>query len=290
MNLFQLLALIDQNINTKTGNDRITGAQDNMVRKQMIQALIDICSSGFGGDIAPTQNPGTQIKPIYYFATEATVYPFCGNVEVLTLPAFIVWNGSAWSIKAFEIIVNVIAPESQAKGIVTQSTVKPSVFVVNDWYLFVGPGTLNWPGTVKDAPGVVYCTSVSPEAWAIQKFGSTGGGIADAPADGKQYARKDAGWEEVTGTTNLRTYSIDFGTTALVAQEINMFQAGIIDNIVANNVATILLTYAGGLQQAITAGVNTLAIPSGDVLTWEITRTTEGQLATLGIHLTLSEV
>lgn len=27
------------------------------------------------------------------------------------------------------------------------------------------------------------------------------GGISDAPSDGKQYARKDAGWVEVTGGT-----------------------------------------------------------------------------------------
>ena len=91
------------------------------------------------------------------------------------------------------------------------------------------------------------------------------------------------------GGATSRSYSIDLGTTSIVAQEINMFGDAVIDNIVASNVASILLSYSGGLQEVITPGENTIAITAGDILTWEITRTNAGQLATLGIHLSINE-
>lgn len=92
-----------------------------------------------------------------------------------------------------------------------------------------------------------------------------------------------------TVVSRVITYSIDFGTTSIVAQEINMFGAAVIDNIIASNIASILLTYSGGLQEVITPGVNSIAITAGDILTWEITRTNDGQLAALGIHLSINE-
>jgi hypothetical protein len=172
MTLVQLLAFIDQNINTKTGNDRITGAVDNSVRKQTIMALIDILSTGFGGDINIAYNPGTLVKPAYFMASEKGVFPYCGGVEVTSLPAFIVWNGTEWSVKHFEVMVEVIAPASQAKGIVSVSTPAPQSPQVGDWYVFVGTGVLNWPGPVKNSPGIVYCTGTSPVNWSFQSFGT----------------------------------------------------------------------------------------------------------------------
>lgn len=91
------------------------------------------------------------------------------------------------------------------------------------------------------------------------------------------------------GSAKSRSYTIDFLTTSIIAQDINMFEAATIDNIIASNIASILLTYSGGLQQAITPGENAIAITAGDILTWEITRTNAGEPAALGIHLTIND-
>ena len=123
-----------------------------------------------------------------------------------------------------------------------------------------------------------------------------------SPDDGDNFIKPndvDSGapgrWKKVKefgtggGDATSRSYTIDFGTASIVAQEINMFTSATLDLIVASNIASILLTYSGGLQQAITSGVNTIAIIAGDILTWEITRTNENELAALGIHLTINE-
>jgi hypothetical protein len=42
---------------------------------------------------------------------------------------------------------------------------------------------------------------VLPTRFALGGGGSGGGGIPEAPIDGKTYGRKDAGWTQVTGGT-----------------------------------------------------------------------------------------
>lgn len=91
------------------------------------------------------------------------------------------------------------------------------------------------------------------------------------------------------GDPSSRSYSIDFGALSTIAQEINMLGPAVISNVAVNNVSSLLLTWSGGLQQAIVPGLNNIEVAAGDILTWEITRTNTGQLATLGIHLSLNE-
>jgi hypothetical protein len=170
MTLTELFSYIDTYINTKTGTDRISGAVDNMVRKQTITALIDIISSGFGGDLSSGDNPGTFTKPVYFIATDTGTYNYCDGVEVTKLPAFIFFNGTEWRVKEFDISAEVIGGNINAKGIVTEGTSAPGSPEVGHWYVFAGPGSLNWPGQTIDGPGIVYCTATNPASWNIEKF------------------------------------------------------------------------------------------------------------------------
>lgn len=49
----------------------------------------------------------------------------------------------------------------------------------------------------------------------------TGGGIADAPTDGKTYGRKDAAWEEVVSAIELVEDDI---TSTLIQQAASLIQ------------------------------------------------------------------
>ena len=141
---------------------------------------------------------------------------------------------------------------------------------------------------LKSSPGQAGRSPEShPEFWVYQ--GQVLGDITIDDVIGLReeldYLRENAGG----GDASSRSYTIDFLTTSIIAQDINMFGAAVIDNIIVNNIESILLTYSGGLQQVITPGVNEIAITAFDILTWEITRTNAGQLAALGIHLSINE-
>lgn len=398
MTYAQLLAYIDQHINTKTGGDRITGALDNMVRKQMIAAIVEIASTGFGGELAISDAPGSPASPTYYIAKEVGTYVNAGGVVVDNLPAFIIWSGSAWSVREFAPIVEVIAPESPAKGIVVAGAPAPSAPTLKDWYVFVGPGELTWPGQPKTSPGIVYCTSINPIRWNFQPFSEASDGAVeeitvenaqvfdpnreegykagnvyvsyvnpnsedplflqealyrcDADAskgespeshpekwiyqgdrvtvvsrntgsavvqdldslralqepkdsdsvivvDENAWFKFDAAalsgvaandgtvgfWvnKGATGGDKQKTYSIDFGLHAFSAQEINMLGAAIIKDVASNNVASIHLTWSGGVDQEINVGPNNLAVIAGDVLSWDITKTNDTEPASIGV-------
>ena len=89
------------------------------------------------------------------------------------------------------------------------------------------------------------------------------------------------------GVNKTKAYSIDFGLFSNSAQEINMFGNGNIEAVHTSNIVSIKLTYSGGVQQVITPGVNSIPINSLDVLTWEITRTNDNEIASIGIYLKL---
>ncbi len=89
------------------------------------------------------------------------------------------------------------------------------------------------------------------------------------------------------GADKNKRYSVDFGIYAFSAQEINMFSAGKIVNVVGSNINTVKLSWSGGIQQTITPGINSIEVEENDILTWEIERTIDGQIATLGIILKL---
>jgi len=131
---------------------------------------------------------------------------------------------------------------------------------------------------------------------ALHEFDDASTGVDNGTEDSEfikpdDIAIADSGrWKRITIIANIsdtksRTYSIDFGLNTIIAQEINMFGASVITNVIGSNIASILLSYSGGLQQAITPGVNNISVTAGDILTWEITRTDPVLIATLGIHL-----
>jgi uncharacterized protein (TIGR02145 family) len=87
---------------------------------------------------------------------------------------------------------------------------------------------------------------------------------------------------------NIKSYTIDFQTTSYSAMDINMFGAGTITEITTQNIASIVVTYSGGVQQAVNPADPALSIEAGDNLYWEITRTTDGEPAAMGVKLELN--
>jgi hypothetical protein len=196
MELLALRDYINQNINTKYGDDRITGAINNAVLLEMVDSLIEIVGTGFGGDISPNDNPGAQVKPIHFLASEAGVYTYCGGVTVTTLPAYIVWNGTEWKAKNIGLPVAAANP-NQCQGLAFAGDAAPVGKVVNDWYVFVGGGSLAWPGATKTTPGIVYLKSINVIGgitvydWAIEAFGG-GTGTGLTPEQAADVAKIDA--------------------------------------------------------------------------------------------------
>lgn len=332
MNLASLRTYINTYINTKYGADKITGAVHNTVLHEMIDSLIEIVGTGFGGDIAPGDNPGAQSNPIYFMASSTGTYTYCGGVVITTIPAFVLWDGSAWKAK------NIGLPEgvgeaSQCKGLVFAGDAQPSGKSLGDWYVFMGGGSLTWTGGAKISSGIVYLASQtqSSDTWGFIPFGGdprfrgiiepgfSPSGITHAHGD--YYIARTSGdfsafagiaADAVTATgvmtfsrstgqwvfgaftggsgsptsSTEHTYTIDFYTTATMAQDINMLPAGTITAITARNVTSLWLTYAGGVRVEVNMSNPALSIPNGDVMTWEIGRTTEGSLAAIGIQYT----
>lgn len=112
-----------------------------------------------------------------------------------------------------------------------------------------------------------------PEHWAYQ--GTVLGDIAIDDILGLR--------EEI----NKKSYTLDFGTAIYMVQDINMLGPGVIERIVLRNVASLVVTYSGGVQVAVPAGEVGIEILADDILTWEITRTNDGELASVGVQLQL---
>jgi uncharacterized protein (TIGR02145 family) len=87
---------------------------------------------------------------------------------------------------------------------------------------------------------------------------------------------------------NIKSYTIDFQTTSYSAMDINMFGAGTITEITTQNIASIVVTYSGGVQQPVDPADPALSIEAGDNLYWEITRTNDGEPAAIGVKLKLN--
>lgn len=85
-----------------------------------------------------------------------------------------------------------------------------------------------------------------------------------------------------------KTYTIDFLTATYAAMDINMHGPGTITEITTQNIASIVVTYSGGVQQAVNPADPALSIEAGDNLYWEITRTTDGEPAAMGVKLELN--
>lgn len=87
---------------------------------------------------------------------------------------------------------------------------------------------------------------------------------------------------------NMRSYSVPFGTTSVMAQDINVEATITITKIVTTNVATLRITTGSYIQTLIplTDGIAICAIPIGidAIITWEITRINNNQNACIGVR------
>lgn len=90
---------------------------------------------------------------------------------------------------------------------------------------------------------------------------------------------------------NMRSYSIPFGTTSTMSQDVNVEAACTITKVVAHNVATLRITTGLYVQHLIqlTDGVGTCNIPVAlnAIVTWEITRVTNNENACIGVRYEL---
>ena len=92
----------------------------------------------------------------------------------------------------------------------------------------------------------------------------------------------------INNDQNMRSYTVPFGTTSVMAQDVNVEAALTITKIVAYNVATLRITTGSYVQTLIplTDGVATCAIPVAldAIVTWEITRVNANQNASIGVR------
>lgn len=129
-----------------------------------------------------------------------------------------------------------------------------------------------WYRLKEDAPAGE-SPETHPEHWAYQ-----GTVLGDLAIDDVLGLR-----EEI----NKKAYTLDFGTDIYMVQDINMLGPGVIERVVFRNVASLVVTYSGGVQVPVAAGDVGLEIIADDILTWEITRTNDSELAAVGIELQL---
>lgn len=90
------------------------------------------------------------------------------------------------------------------------------------------------------------------------------------------------------GSGGDKSYTLDFQLTAELVQDVNILGGITIKKIIANNCAKVYLSYTGVIKQQITPNVDLeILIPDGELLTWEIERTTENSLASVGVLITV---
>lgn len=87
-----------------------------------------------------------------------------------------------------------------------------------------------------------------------------------------------------------RAYTLDFGTSAELIQDVNMLGAITINEIHALNVAHLYVTYGNVTHQEIdlTQPVS-LNVANHAIITWEIVRTTDDGLACVGVRCSINQ-
>ena len=98
-----------------------------------------------------------------------------------------------------------------------------------------------------------------------------------------------AALQTLTAKVGIHTYTLDFGTGSELIQDANMLGAATITRVITRNVARLFLTDSQGVRQEISL-TDTLSIPvsADDILTWEIVRTNDDELACVGIKCELT--
>ena len=84
---------------------------------------------------------------------------------------------------------------------------------------------------------------------------------------------------------SARSYTLDFGTGSEIIQDVNMFGSITINGIYMHNVSHLFVTYGSVSRQEITLSepIN-IVIPYGTVISWEIVRTFDDELACVGVR------
>lgn len=88
-----------------------------------------------------------------------------------------------------------------------------------------------------------------------------------------------------------RSYTVEFGATATLAQDVNVEGANTIDRVKTDNIASLRITTGTYIQHSIQLinGEANVSIPVADgaIVTWEITRINANQIAVLGVRYKL---
>ncbi len=245
MELVALYDFIDTNIGTKTGTDKIKGAQHNAVLKEVVASLIEITGTGFGGDIATADNPGAQSNPIYFLASEVGTYTFCAGLEVTALPAFIVWKQNSWRLNQIGV-ASEETTDNGLRGLARAGYPQPNNPQVGDWYVYLDSSELEWPSQTAIAkPGIVRLDSINPSNnWVLTPFGDEGGG--GTPIEIDAVPTKDSTKAVSSGgvyKTIKQTFVVESITDHGVISSSEPFR---ITSIVAENDLNVSVKYADG--------------------------------------------
>ena len=84
-------------------------------------------------------------------------------------------------------------------------------------------------------------------------------------------------------------YTLDFGTAGEMVQDVAMLGAGTITRVITRNVSRLFVTNAANVRQEVgLTDTPSIGVSDGDILTWEIERTTDDELACVGVLFELS--
>ena len=96
------------------------------------------------------------------------------------------------------------------------------------------------------------------------------------------------GLEEVLNN-RPHAYTLDFGTGGEMVQDVAMLGAGTIVKLITRNVARLFVTNSSNVRTEITnLNEPAITVEDGDVLTWEIQRTKDDELACIGVKFQLN--
>jgi hypothetical protein len=83
-------------------------------------------------------------------------------------------------------------------------------------------------------------------------------------------------------------YTLDFGTGGEMVQDVAMLGAGTIVKVITRNVERLFVTNSSNVRTEITSSEPSISVADGDVLTWEIQRATDDELACVGVKFQLN--
>ncbi len=84
-------------------------------------------------------------------------------------------------------------------------------------------------------------------------------------------------------------YTLDFGTGGEMVQDVAMLGTGTIVKLITRNVARLFVTNSSNVRTEITnLNEPAITVEDGDVLTWEIQRTKDDELACIGVKFQLN--